>query len=403
VLYGARLVSAALSLTAAGSGIFLLLRRFPDCVVLLAALLALPATAWFMTTSVNPNGLEITAAFLLAAGVLAVRVDHCVGVRSVTAVLAVPIGTLLLAWTRPVSWLWAVLILCVLLVPTGQNEHGAWRRRLPVLRLGAVAGTATAVALVSSMLRFVYALRFRALESESTLPVAGPTWAGLSRVGRAILLVFQSGPIMSSQIGLFGWTDTTLPSLAVFSWVSVTAVAAAIWVVGRSTFVPRWCVFSVLGLGYLAALVDEYVGAWGWQGRYLLPVTAAVCVLAVPGLMTGFERLSPLRSLVPWMLVALMAVNALSVVWYLFRNAYGGTPWPRRLPPVPLPVGTPTWTPPLGQGAVLALVALALGCGVAAVWGLRAPPCSADGAAGTEEGEAERLRSMGPGRGRLNG
>jgi hypothetical protein len=26
-------------------------------------------------------------------------------VRSVTAVLAVPIGTFLLAWTRPVSWL----------------------------------------------------------------------------------------------------------------------------------------------------------------------------------------------------------------------------------------------------------------------------------------------------------
>lgn len=70
-------------------------------------------------------------------------------------------------------------------------------------------------------------------------------------------------------------------------------------------------------------MLDEYRGAWGWQGRYLLPVTVAVCVLAVPGLMAGVERLTALQSLVPWMLLMLMAVNALSVVWFPFRNVYG--------------------------------------------------------------------------------
>jgi Predicted membrane protein (DUF2142). len=376
VLYGARLATAVLSLIAVGYGLFLLSRRFPDRVVVLATLLALPATAWFLAASVNPNGLEIAAAFLLAAGVLAVRVDHAVEVRSVAAVIAVPLGTLLLAWTRPLSWVWASLILGLLLVPTGQSDGESWRARLPARRLGAVAFAATVLILTSAMAWFAYALQIRA--SESAAHVDRAAWTGFKAVGGVILLLLHSGTIVSEQVGTFGWLDTPLPSLALLSWVSVAGAAAVIWLVGRSTFVPRWSVGAVLGLGYLVALLDEFIGTWGWQGRYLLPVTAAVCVLAVPGLIAGLERLSALRSLVPWMLVLLMAVNALSVVWFLFRNVYGVRPGPRRLPSAPLPGGTPSWTPPFGQGVVLALVALALACGVAAVWALRAGPAGAE-------------------------
>jgi len=378
VLYGARLVAAVLSLLAVGSGVFLLSRRFPARVVVLATLLALPATAWFLASSVNPNGFEIAAAFMLAAAVLAVRVDHATGARSITAVLAVPIGTLLLALTRPDSWVWASLILGLLLVPTGQEGGTSWRRRLPVRSVGALGATATALVLTSAIVWFGYALQIRGLEAAR---VNSGGWGRLPFLGRVVLLGLHSGTLASDQVGTFGWLDTPLPSLVVLAWVSVAGAAAAIWVVGRNTLVPRWSVGAVLGLGYLAALIDEYLGAWGWQGRYLLPVTAAVWVLAVPGLTSGLERLSALRSLVPWMLVVMMAVNALSVVWFLFRNAYGVSPWPHRLPSAPLPVGVPSWTPPFGQGVVLALVALALSCGVGAVWALRAGPASAQQAA----------------------
>jgi hypothetical protein len=71
------------------------------------------------------------------------------------------------------------------------------------------------------------------------------------------------------------------------------------------------------------------------------------------------------------MLFVLMAVNALSVVWFLFRNMYGVKGYGLRLPPAPLPVGTPSWTPPLGLGVVLGLVTLAFACGLVAVWALR--------------------------------
>jgi Predicted membrane protein (DUF2142) len=371
VLYGARLSAAVLSLLTAGFGVFLLARRFPAQVVALATLLALPPMAWFMTASVNPNGLEITAAFLLAAGVLAVRVDHDTGVRSLTAILAVPLGILLLAWTRPLSWVWAALILALLLVPTAQRDGGSWIQRLPVRRLGTVAFAAAVLILTSAIVWFGYAIPLRASEADAL--TAPASWIALNPVERITLLLLRTGGIFSEVVGSFGWLDTPLPELAVFVWLSVGSVAFAIWLAGRNPVIPRWSAGAVLGLGYLAALLNEYTGAWGWQGRYLLPITAAVCVFAVPGLTTGLARLSALRPLVAPMMVALVTVNALAVVWFLFRNMYGVRSWEgRRLPSTPLPVGRPSWVPPLGgQGVVLVLVALAFACGVAAVWTFR--------------------------------
>lgn len=369
VLYGARLASAVMTWLTAAFGVFLLARRFPARVVLLATLLGLPAVAWFLASSVNPNGLEIAAAFLLAAGVLSMRVDFALGVRSKTVVLAVPLGTLLLAWTRPLSWVWASLILALLLVPTGQRDGESWRRRLPLRRLGATATAATVLTLASSLVWFGYSLQIRSMAQASVNPTA---WAVLNPVERVILLLLGSGSIISEQIGNFGWLDTPLPTVALLAWVLIAGVAAAAWSVGRNTLVPRWSLGAVLGLGFLAALINEYVEGWGWQGRYLLPVTAAACVFAVPGIMNGLERWTASLRMVSWMLVVLMAVNALSVVWFLFRNVYGVMDSARRhLPPAPLPVGTPSWTPPLGQGVVVALATLALACGVAAVWTLR--------------------------------
>lgn len=397
VLYGARLAAAVLSWLVVGFGVFLLLRRFPSGAVVFATLLALPSTAWFIAASVNPNGLEIAAAFLLAAGVLALRFDHATSARSLSAVLSVPIGTLLLAWSRPVSWVWAALILALLLVPIGQKGGDPWRRRLPVLRLGVVAGTATVLFLASAMAWFAYALQVRSAEAARGDSAA---WAGLTSVRRVLVLLLHSGTIVSEQVGNFGWLDTPLPPMAVIAWVSIAGVAVAIWVAGRNTLVPSWSVGAVIGLGYLAALLDEYRAGWGWQGRYLLPITAAVCVLAVPGLVTGLERLSALRRVFPWMLVVLMAVNALSVVWYLFRNVYGVKAAPGRLPSTPWPEGPSSWNPPFGQGVVLALVSLALVCGVVAVWALRPVAETAAGAARTDREGAEGSLAKGLSRAR---
>ena len=384
VLYAGRLAAAILNWVIVAFGVFLLARRFPWRAVLMVALLGFPAMAWFMAASVNPNGLEAAAAFLLAAGVLSLRVDHTVGVRSLAAIISIPLGTLLLAWTRPLSWEWACLLLALLLVPTSRSDGQSWRLRLPMRTLGAVAGVITALLLAGSIAWFGYALQIRSEHAD--LDSAG--WIGLNPLHRVILLLLHSGTIVSEQVGNFGWTDTPLPTVALLAWVAVAGVAVAAWAVGRSILMPRRAVVAVLGFGYLSALLDEYTYAWGWQGRYLLPLTAAVCVFALPGIADGLERLAALRQLVPGMLVVLMAVDALAVVWFLFRNVYGIRNGPHHLPAAPLPVGAPGWTPPFGQGVVLALVTLALACGVGAVWKLRPMRvnlAARDGAAGVSD------------------
>lgn len=182
VLYSARLAAAVLTWLTVGFGVFLLSRRFSARAALLAALLGFPATAWFLGAPVNPNGLEAAAAFLLAAGVLSMRVDHILGARSVAAILAVPLGTLLLAWSRPLSWVWASLILLLLLVPTGRVQDESWTRRLPIRRLGAIAGAATVVILASSVVWFGYALQIR---SSELAPLVSPAaWLQLGLVRR---------------------------------------------------------------------------------------------------------------------------------------------------------------------------------------------------------------------------
>lgn len=372
VLYTTRVAAGILSLLTFGFGVFLLARRFPARIVLLAALLGFPATAWFVAASVNPSGLEIAAAFLLAAGVLSVRLDHTLGTRSAAAIVAVPLGTLLLAWTRPLSFVWAGLILGLLLVPTSPAGGKSWSQRLPVRRLGAVAFSATVLILGSSIAWFGYALALR--PSGGAVTNVDPQWAELNPLWRITLLVLRTGGILSDMVGNFGWLDTPLPTVGLIAWVAIATLAIAAWFGGRNDLVPRWSVGAVLGLGYLVALLDEYRGGWGWQGRYLLPVTAAVCVFAIPGITQTLKRLPPLGRVVPWLLGGLMAVNALSVVWFLFRNVYGISAWPHRLPMAPLPTSPASWTPPLGQGTVLALVSVALVCGVVAVWTLRPVP-----------------------------
>jgi hypothetical protein len=277
-------------------------------------------------------------------------------------------------------------MLGLLLVPVARRDGESWTQRLPARLVGVIATAATVLVLASAMVWFGWALQIRNLTTAYADPAS---WTVLNPLERIIVLLLRSGPIVLEEIGNFGWLDTPLPTVAVLAWVAVAGVAVAAWSRGRSSLVPRWSVGAVLGLGYLVALLDEYMGGWGWQGRYLLPVTAAVCVFGVPGLMNGLERWAASRRLISWMLVVLMAVNALSVIWFLFRNVYGLTNLDlRRLPSVPLPASTPSWTPPLGSGVVLALVTLALACGIVAVWKLQTVEAATEATEATEATDA---------------
>jgi hypothetical protein len=300
---------------------------------------------------------------------VAVRSDVARGARAPLAVWAVAAAAFLLAWLRPVSRVWATLVVAGLVVPVGSRGRRSPVERLPIRQLGATALAVTAIVLAAAAAFSAYSAKV--LNTEFEAAYHPESWTSLSVPGKVALLLLHSGKIVSEQVGNFGWLDPPLPTIVLLGWVFLAGGAVAIWAVGRGSVVPHAALAAFLVLGYLAALFHEYLGAWGWMGRYLLPVTAAGCALAVPGMASGLQRASALRRLIPTMLIALMSIHTLSVVWFLWRNCYGLKPYPRRLPSAPLPVGAASWSPPPGQLALLAMTALALACGVLATQRLR--------------------------------
>jgi hypothetical protein len=145
-------------------------------------------------------------------------------------------------------------------------------------------------------------------------------------------------------------------------WLAVAVGVLFVWFAGGTrTVVPRWGVGAVVGLACLAAATHELVTEFGWQGRYLLPVTAAAGALAVPGIAAGLERVRRADRSVVALLATVTAVHAIAALWFLWRNMYGLRVWsPSRIPAAPLPIGRASWSPPGGHAAMLVLVLAAV-------------------------------------------
>jgi hypothetical protein len=402
VLILARLASVLFGLLALAWAAALLARRVATGPLVLGLALGLTPTAMILLASINPNGFEVAAAVLLAAAVLALRVDLARGVRSPGPVVAVPLGTLLLAGSRPLSWVWAGALLATLLVPVtvpttsssaaveGGGARRWWARRwrrLPLRALGAPALLATVLVLVASLVWFGWALGVRQGEqvrigTEVPWDTLGPGW-------KLFTLLLVGGWLVHDAVGQFGW-ETPLVDLALYAWLLVAGAALGLWALGvRAARSPRDGVWQssrelpapapapllpllVGGLSAVVVLAHEYLTAFGWQGRYVLPVLAAVCVLAVPGLSAGLRRVRVRWTAVPWLVGPLVVVHVVALVWWMWRNVYGVRDWGVvRVPPTPLPVGAETWTPPAGQRAVYLLVLLAVLAAAAGLVALR--------------------------------
>ncbi|HEU4674608.1 MAG TPA: DUF2142 domain-containing protein [Motilibacteraceae bacterium] len=397
VLILARLASVLSGLLALAWAAALLARRVAPGPLVLGLALGLTPTAMILLASINPNGFEVAAAVLLAAAVLALRVDLGRGERRWGPVVAVPLGTLLLAGSRPLSWVWAGALLATLLVPVpasmpasvdvagGGRAGGRWSRRwrrLPLRALGGPALLATVLVLAASLAWFGWALGVRQGEqvrigTEVPWDTLGPGW-------KLFTLLLVGGWLVHDAVGQFGW-ETPLVDLALYAWLLVAGAALGLWALGvRAARSSRELLpaspapllpLLVGGLSALVVLAHEYLTAFGWQGRYVLPVLAAVGVLAVPGLSAGLRRVRVRWTAVPLLVAPLVVVHVVALVWWMWRNVYGVRDWGVvRVPPTPLPVGTETWTPPAGQRAVYLLVLLAVLAAAAGLAALRPAP-----------------------------
>lgn len=256
----------------------------------------------FLAGTVNPAGLEISAAVAFWAACL-VLVSRDGPVSTAALVQAVVSGALLIT-VRATGPVWALAIVVVVLVAA---PAGRWREllRLPSARW---LGAAAAVAVLASV---------GWLATHGSVVTTRGLYPQFADLATALLGILGDGfGYLQNMIGDFGWLDAPAPPLTFVGWylalgaLLLPAVAAA-----RPT--RQRVALGLLVVGVAAApialqlptIVDTGLI---WQGRYALPVAVGVPMLAalllrVDATEAGEAHRRTARATVPVLLVAHVA------------------------------------------------------------------------------------------------
>ena len=287
------LASAALLASGLVSALSFTMRRRRAHLAVTGAALAVTPMALYLAGVVNPNGLEIAAAFCLwlalldllgRAGALAgtgglAGTDGLAGAGPVAAgiptrlIVRIVIAAIVVAGLRPLSPAFlAVIVAAVLVAAADRSRLGVlWSDRR--VRIGcAVIGVAVlgfvAYVVINRSYDAVIGLTFP--DDPSRLELAHRSWA------RSWSRIWQ-------MIGIFGSLDAALPSAIVTAWVAaVLALSAAAVAVGR--WRDRFVMVAALAGALLLPVVAETVSGpktgLAWQGRYTLTVAVGAPILA---------------------------------------------------------------------------------------------------------------------------
>jgi Predicted membrane protein (DUF2142) len=269
--YLMRLVSAMFCCAFLAAGVSVLMSMGRRPLVLASGLfVGLTPIAVNLLGSVNPNGLEIASGFCFWAVTLALVHGKAVLATNRLVTLGVLSGVTL-ASCRILGGVWIALAVAVALTTVGPAE----RRRFVSSRsahvvLGSAAGAVAAMA--------AWTLRFRSYE---TFYHRQPH-AGLARAAQASF--DQQGKILRETLAYLGWLSIRPPVAAEVCWtLAVLALVALAYVSNRRTgiVVVSGCVLAAaLPFVVLVATFHDR-GDAAWQGRYTVPFTVGLAVVAV--------------------------------------------------------------------------------------------------------------------------
>lgn len=317
---------------------------------MLGLLAALTPTTLFMTSVINPDGLELTANLALAAGLLRVSRAPSKSPAWVWTASAVSGAVVVLAWQ--LGWLFVaadVAVVAALLGWATLHELIREQRRRLVLA-GLLLGGALALYLA-------WGLSTGLLHGSFGV---SPWWASL-RAG-----LRQLKTALYGAVGLFGTLDISLPSNGYY-WVwwalILTLVAGAILLAPRRERALS-LVVAILVLVFpvlFYAWVQRHSG-FGLEPRYVLPLLALIPLLSGELVFRHGQRLpAAVKRLAPGALIALIACFQL-FAWWVNARASAGEPhavWFLTSPHWSPPGGWAPWTilAALGSLALLALAA----------------------------------------------
>jgi hypothetical protein len=238
------------------------------------AVAATPMTL-FMSSSVNPSGLEMDAAIAMWAAAVVLVADHLKDPpRGLVGVLAISVAATV--WTRPTALAWPLVAIAVL-------GPSAWRKvgpRVLMELLGRrdvlVAGCALAVAGAGALLWALLARATAVLTNFSVLPAS-------SSYRHIVSFVVGRMPSLLEQgVGNFGWLDTPVPWFTLAAWSVLCA-----WMLGVTGLLgTRKVLFSALAavaasfavpVITLVAVAKSY--GYVGQGRYFVAIWVSLPIV----------------------------------------------------------------------------------------------------------------------------
>lgn len=351
-----RLVSAAVSTAFVVAGLVALRAVRASRIVWWGAITALTPMALFLFSTINPNGLEISAALAAWASSWAVFGARGRIPRHTLVIAAVSFAVL--ANVRGLSPLWALVIVTLSLLGSGRARIlWAERRRL-------VVGSFAYVAVVS-MPSVLWSVRYGTLlTGEGLWPAYG------DKVLAVTDMVLSLSKQYEQMIGNLGWFDSPVPLLTLLVWTVSLGMLAALALQRRGQ-VSAKVALGVLLVGVVVGpMLVQLPGAEDaglvWQGRYTLPIAIGLPLLAAWILAPGEGDEEPTAArLSRGMTAALGGAGALAFYGAARRYAVGAGG--------PYATTEPAWSSNLGFMPAVVLYVIALTIFIVALEGARGP------------------------------
>lgn len=322
----------------------------------LGFLFALTPMALYFSGVVNPSTPEIAAG--IAAWTHGIALTGG-GVGDDPRVLRrFGIAACVLCATRPLSPLWLLLTLAILVFVAGRP------RVQELMRRRSVQAWATVVVGVT-VIQVVWSAWAKPLSEGNTAQ------DGLDRP-LSFILEQSIGKLYWSNtremIGMFGWLDTVTPMVTTIFWLVAVGALVLLAIIAGTRRVA-WAIGVTLVLTYLVPVVIETARASSnnlvWHGRYTLPFAVGIPLLAGYSLRALEGTTLAIKRFAWWLVVAFVVAQILAFNQALRRYTSGANGavffW----------TSDPQWSPPVPSW-ILIFGYLALMVGIVA-WLFRVP------------------------------
>lgn len=269
VLYLMRIVSAGLSAFLLALGLRALAQTPAPGWAVLGVAGAVTPMVVFLSSTVNPAGIEIAAAFALWCQLLTL-LRHPDPGRTAGRMAWVAVSATVLLNARGLSVLYAAVIVAVavLAAPVAHlRDVLRDRRTWPSFAVIGVAGVAAAGWVLGA----------------GSLSVGGVAHPELTFAGAAKLTFLATPDYVTNMIGQFGWMDTDLRPTTYLAFAATAGVAVLLAAaVGsrRERLLLAGLALTVVVLPVVIHASQARSLGMIWQGRYILPVAVGLSLFA---------------------------------------------------------------------------------------------------------------------------